>query len=81
MVVRGWLSSKKQSLPAYFERRAAEIKETTNDGMWYWVPTHDNAAHDASRWVKAASLQRECRWFKGPQFLTGPAFQLGLSSH
>ena len=73
MVVLGWLSSKKQSLPAYVERQAAEIKETTKDATWCWVPTDDNVADDATRGVKAASLQRECRWFKGPQFLTGPA--------
>ena len=61
----------KRLIDRYVERRAAEIKETTKGATWCWVPADDTVADDATRGVKAADLQRQRRWFKGPQFLTG----------
>ncbi|XP_070141637.1 uncharacterized protein [Drosophila kikkawai] len=53
--------------------RVAEILESSKVSQWRWVPTADNAADDATRSQKKATLSPESRWLSGPAFLRQPA--------
>lgn len=46
-----------------------EILELTKSFEWRWVPSKQNVADDATKWIGAPDFSDTSRWFSGPQFL------------
>lgn len=66
--VLSWINTNPRTFETYEMNRLGEIRDETNVDEWRWVPTDDNPADDASRWVPEV-LEKESRWFVGLPFL------------
>ncbi|XP_062698516.1 uncharacterized protein LOC134284162 [Aedes albopictus] len=64
-----WINSDHRRYSQYVAFRVSEILEITDIKDWRWVPTKQNAADDATKWVGWPDLSPDSRWFKGPDFL------------
>ncbi len=55
----------------YFRNRVQHIRRSSNPDQWRYVPTDQNPADHATRFVPAAYLQNT-NWLSGPKFLLMP---------
>ena len=53
-----------------FTHRVSEIHDTTDPTQWRHAPGHWNPADDCTRGLRAADLDKRCRWLNGPAFLS-----------
>lgn len=51
--------------------RVLEILELTKSKEWMYVPSKQNVADDATKWLGEPDFKNESRWFSGPEFLRG----------
>lgn len=63
-----WLKTGARSYKPFVAHRIAAIEENSSLKEWRWVPTKMNVADDATRDVPP-DLNRNHRWFCGPEFL------------
>ncbi|XP_033224957.1 uncharacterized protein LOC117177938 [Belonocnema kinseyi] len=66
-----WIKSEPRKRQIYVANRLGEISELTKSSEWFWVPTAENAADDATRFSNDATRENS-RWFRGPKFLSLP---------
>ena len=58
------------------QERLEEILSVGNNGEWYWVASHDNAADRATRLSStSADLSLDSGWLEGPAYLKLPVDQ------
>ena len=63
-----WIKKDPREFKTFVANRLGEIREATNVLDWYWVPSRENPADDATRFVPSA-LKNNSRWLLGPEFL------------
>ena len=63
-----WIRLEHRTRQIYVANRLREINEITKSSEWFWVPTTENAADDATRYSNDA-MQENSRWVKAPNFL------------
>ena len=62
-----YIENTNKRFQTFVANRIATIHDASTPTQWNYVDTHSNPADDASRGVRADSLQR---WIDGPDFLT-----------
>ncbi|XP_055604271.1 uncharacterized protein LOC129752524 [Uranotaenia lowii] len=67
--VLSWIQSDARKFRQFVAFRIGEILEHTRPDQWRWVPTKQNVADEATKWLNGPSLDSKSRWFKGPGFL------------
>ena len=68
-VVLGNITNTVKRFKTFVTNRFQQIKEKTDVQQWYYVPTKENSAADASRGLNAAMENLSSRWIQGPRFL------------
>lgn len=68
--VLSWIRSDARQYKQFVAVRIGEIMESTNMSEWYWVPSKQNVADDATKWQSIPSVNSQHRWFTGPSFLS-----------
>ena len=63
-----WIRKDPRDFKMFVANRLGEIRENSNVTEWRWVPTRENPADDATRFVPEA-LKKGSRWLNGPKFL------------
>ncbi|XP_066600810.1 uncharacterized protein [Prorops nasuta] len=63
-----WIDSEPRTKQVFVAHRLGEINELTTRSEWRWVPTKDNPADCATRWIKEKQ-NKNSLWFSGPKFL------------
>ena len=66
-----WINSEPRVRQVFVANRLGEIGELTRNSEWRWVPTAQNPADDATRFLNDA-LKLNSRWFNRPDFLKQP---------
>lgn len=67
--VLSWLTHNNKEYTQFVAFRISEILETTNLEEWHWIPSKQNVADEATKWVKRPDVSPSSRWFRGPDFL------------
>ena len=67
-IVLHWIKKEPNEYRSFVANRLGEIREKTKMDEWRWVPSKDNPADDATRFVPEA-IKNDSRWFRGPHFL------------
>ncbi|KAL0840471.1 hypothetical protein ABMA28_015717 [Loxostege sticticalis] len=67
--VLSWLKSDSGRFKPFVAHRVSEVTELTETEQWRWVPSHLNAADDATRDNIAVE---NGKWLEGPSFLSKP---------
>nr|XP_027216210.1 uncharacterized protein LOC113808903 [Penaeus vannamei] len=68
------------SVGTYVANRISEIKETTSNEEWHWIPTDSNVADLLTRPDPTIDISSESKWQKGPPFLKLPYSQWPVKS-
>ncbi|XP_037295468.1 uncharacterized protein LOC119189550 [Manduca sexta] len=68
-IVLGWLSSPSNQLKPFVRNRVNEIRETTSNYTWSYVPSTENPADLVSRGLRANVIKDTPLWWSGPSFL------------
>lgn len=68
-VVLGYIHNSSRRFYVYVSNRVTRIRRSTHPDQWSYVPTDQNPADHATRYVPAAQLQQSS-WLSGPRFLT-----------
>ena len=68
-VVLGNITNTVKRFKTFVTNRFQQIKEKTDVQQWYYVPTKENSAADASRGLNEAMENLSSRWIQGPRFL------------
>ncbi|CAG7826700.1 unnamed protein product [Allacma fusca] len=61
--------SETRNFEQFVSHRIGEILEVTEVRDWFWVPTTDNVADDATRGGDDVDFSPTSRWLNGPAFL------------
>lgn len=64
-----WIKDRKRRYKQFVSNRVAEIIESTKPDWWYWVPSKDNVADDATKGNRIPRFENESRWLSGPEWL------------
>lgn len=67
-IVLYWIKSNSKRMKTYVAQRIGEIQELTNPSRWFYVPTDQNIADDATK-LKDIEINSDSYWFHGPLFL------------
>ena len=67
--VLSWLQADPRRYKQFVMFRVGEILEYSKISEWWYVPTKDNVADDATKWKKQFTFNMKDRWFAGPEFL------------
>ena len=59
----------------FVANQVSEIHDAADPTQWRHVPGHLNPADDCTRGLRAADLNKHCRWLNGPAFLSKPEEQ------
>ncbi|RXN14933.1 hypothetical protein ROHU_008863 [Labeo rohita] len=70
-VVLGYICNETRRFYVYVSNRVQRIRRSSNPDQWRYVPTDQNPADHATRFVPAADL-RKTNWLSGPKFLLTP---------
>ncbi len=70
-VVLGYICNETRRFYVYVSNRVQRIRRSSNPEQWRYVPTDQNPADHATRFVPAAHLQNT-NWLSGPKFLLMP---------
>ena len=68
-VVLGYVSNEARRFNVYVANRVQQIRELCDSESWHFVDSKSNPSDLASRGMKVNSLQPNCVWFNGPDFL------------
>ncbi|XP_049300629.1 uncharacterized protein LOC125774511 [Anopheles funestus] len=68
-VVLSWIRSDHRRYKQFVGLRIGEILDATNVEDWRWIPTKSNVADMLTKWGKAANMEPETDWVRGPKFL------------
>jgi len=68
-IVLHWISSTKQK-GKFVQNRVSEIKESTQNYQWKYVPTESNPADLQTRGISAKQFQNSKLWMQGPSWIT-----------
>ena len=68
-IVLHWISSTKQK-GKFVKNRVSEIKESTRNYQWKYVPTESNPADLQTRGISAKQFQNSKLWMQGPSWIT-----------
>jgi hypothetical protein len=68
-VVLQWINSDARNYKVFVSHRISEILETTDSKEWKWIPTSQNVADEATKWIKFTEEHLNSRWQCGPSFL------------
>lgn len=64
-----WVKSDFRKYRPFVAFRIADILEKAKSQEWFWIPTKQNVADDATKWTGSQSFVSNSRWFRGPEFL------------
>lgn len=64
-----WVRSTTGRFAQFVSTRGGEIMEISDPKSWLWVPTAQNVADDATRFVKNLEYHSKSRWLTGSSFL------------
>ena len=64
----------------FVAHRVGEILENTDLSDWHWISTRSNPADDATR-KNTSTLDINCRWFTGPDFLKKHRFDWQIKKY
>ena len=67
-IVLHWINKDPSPYNNFVANRLDEIRKKSRINEWKWVPSKENPADDATRYVPD-SVQPNSRWFLGPSFL------------
>ncbi|XP_026210429.1 uncharacterized protein LOC113158611 [Anabas testudineus] len=67
-IVLGYIHNTSRRFYMYVANRVTRIRASTHPNQWHHVPTEQNPADRATRFIPAAKLQ-DSDWFSGPTFL------------
>ncbi|XP_073769028.1 uncharacterized protein [Danio rerio] len=67
-VVLGYICNETRRFYVYVSNRVQRIRRSSSPDQWRYVPTEQNPADHATRFVSAAHLQKT-NWLSGPNFL------------
>ena len=67
--VKGWIYSMTRDFKTFVAHRISEILEYTTVKEWFWVPSEENVADEATKWCGHPEFVYASRWFKAPSFL------------
>ncbi|XP_076862530.1 uncharacterized protein LOC143514793 [Brachyhypopomus gauderio] len=70
-VVLGYIHNETRRFYVYVSNRVLRIRRSSNPNQWYFVPTDQNPADHATRFVAAGQLIHT-NWLVGPKFLYLP---------
>ena len=65
-----YIANESRRFHAFVANQLSEIHDTTDPTPWRHVPGHWNPADDCTRRLRAADLDKGCRWLNGPAFLS-----------
>ena len=65
-----YIANESRRFHTFVVNRVSEIHDTTDPTQWRHVPGHWNPADDCTRGLRAADLDKRCRWLNGPAFLS-----------
>ncbi|KAJ8381227.1 hypothetical protein SKAU_G00020050 [Synaphobranchus kaupii] len=68
-IVLGYIHNSSKRFYVYVSNRVTRIRRSTHPDQWSYVPTDQNPADHATRYLPAAQLQQSS-WHSGPGFLT-----------
>lgn len=68
-IVLAWINSDLNKLKSFAANRIFEIRQTTQESAWRYVPTDSNPADLISRGVDVYQLISTNLWWSGPSFL------------
>ena len=68
-VVLCWLRNSPAWYRTFIANRITTATSCFSPSMWYHVPTDDNPADCASRWLSARELREHALWWSGPPWL------------
>jgi hypothetical protein len=67
--VLSWIHSESFSFPPFVAHRVSEILTLTTPQEWFYVPSAENVADDATKDSVPSDSPKAARWFQGPDFL------------
>ena len=67
-IVLYWIRKDPNQYKSFVANRLGKIREKSKTDEWRWVPSNENPADDATRFVQDA-ISNTSRWFQGPNFL------------
>lgn len=70
--VLSWIHSKTFNFVPFVAHRVSEILDLTTAREWYYVPTKENVADEATKETSSSEGEDSARWFHGPGFLQQP---------
>ncbi|KAL9975999.1 hypothetical protein ACROYT_G013228 [Oculina patagonica] len=70
-----YISNESRRFHTFVANRVSEIHNGADPTQWRHVPGHLNPADDYTRGLRAADLDKHCRWLNGPAFLSKPEEQ------
>ncbi|XP_078380261.1 uncharacterized protein LOC144663221 [Oculina patagonica] len=70
-----YISNESRRFHTFVANRVSEIHDAADPRQWRHVPGHLNPADDCTRGLRAADLDKHCRWLNGPAFLSKPEEQ------
>ena len=65
-----YIANESRHFHTFVANRVSEIHDTTDPTQWRHVPCHWNPADDCTRSLRAADLDKRCRWLNGPAFFS-----------
>ena len=65
-----YIANESQRVHTFVANRVSEIHDATDPTQWRHVPGLWNPAHDCTRGLRAADLDKHCQWLNGPAFLS-----------
>jgi hypothetical protein len=73
--VISWICTKKYDFKSFVAVRIGEILDCSSRRQWYYVPSKENVADDATKWKDASMGDGTTRWFTGPAYMQLPIEQ------
>ncbi|XP_062541852.1 uncharacterized protein LOC134209845 [Armigeres subalbatus] len=70
--VLSWIKSDSRRYHPYVAFRVGEILNTSNVDEWYYVPSKQNVADEATKWGNGIEFTPTNRWYTGEPFLYQP---------
>ena len=70
-----YISNESRRFHTFVANRVSEIHDAADPKQWRHVPGLLNPADDCTRGLRAADLNKHCRWLNGPAFLSKPEEQ------
>ncbi|XP_055629783.1 uncharacterized protein LOC129770758 [Toxorhynchites rutilus septentrionalis] len=67
--VLAWIRSDHRRFHKFVSVRVGEILTLSDPQEWRWVKSKLNVSDDATKWKKGPTLESNCPWFEGPDFL------------